>query len=189
MENVATASQSFDDIVERESEGVLSRLTLHFSPQDLTPWQGGSPLLPVKNDHLSIAIIKGKPHPYRTKRAKFFIGQMWNKLKKIGLANSYQSNYWELRMLVFAPQRSRKFGGSDGRLDADACVVPVRDALQQAGFIDDDMRLLGGPTEVIYRKSEPGLIIDLKRVCDRGAWRHQWFGDLLSDSPIYQQEI
>lgn len=182
MESVQRAEYSFEDIVERGSEGSISRLILHFSPHDLTPWQGGTPLLPVKNDHLSIAMVAGKPHPYRTKRAKLFIDQMWNKLKKIGLADSYQSNYWELRMIVFAPQRSRKLGGSDGRLDADACVVPVRDALQRAGFVDDDMRLLGGPTEVVYRKSEPGLIIDLKRVCDRRAWRQQWFGDLLQET-------
>lgn len=182
MESVATDRQILGDVVERGTGGYLSHLTLHFSSEDLTPWEGGKPVLPAKNDHLSITVVHGKPRPYRTRRAKFFIGKLWDRLHKVGLVNSYQSSYWQLRLVVFAPQKCRKFGGSDGRMDADACVVPVRDALQQVGFVDDDMRILAGPSEVIYRKSEPGLIIDLKRVNDRGQWRSQWFGDLILDN-------
>lgn len=72
-------------------------------------------------------------------------------------------------------------GGDSGNLDADACLVPVRDALQLCGVVDNDMRLLCGPVEVIYRMNNPGIVIQLTKVHDRGDWRKHHFGDLIDE--------
>lgn len=84
-------------------------------------------------------------------------------------------SFWELSVIAIV-NRQRKLHGHDvAYMDGDACLVPVRDALQEVGFVDSDMQLLVGPCETIYGKHGPELHLYFCRVSDRRSWRDDRF--------------
>lgn len=154
---------------------------IEITTADLAKFSVGAPKLPTKNRHLRYTHQRGVVKPVRTERAWAFIDCLKNKLGPLNRANL--DGFWELRLFVYSPTRSRKLGGDCGHLDPDACLFPVRDALQVCGVVDDDMRLLGGPMEVVFRRNAPGLLISLREVSNRIAWRTQYFGDMIETDP------
>lgn len=155
------------------------QVQIEITAADLATFSLGLPKLPTKNRHLKYTHHRGVVKPVRTERAWAFIECL---RKKLGPLNRAQlGGFWELRLFVYSPMRSHKLGEDCGHLDPDACIFPVRDALQVCGVVDNDMRLLAGPTEVVYRRGLPGLIINLREVEDRAAWRVQYFSDMMDE--------
>ncbi len=73
-----------------------------------------------------------------------------------------KQGHWQLHLTVFC---ARQASATDGPyIDSDACLAPVRDALEFAGVIDNDMRIREDHTRTEYRKGEPGLVIELRRL-------------------------
>lgn len=69
----------------------------------------------------------------------------------------------ELHLVQYA-EALRRTGPAAGLpyLDADACLEPVRDALQEAGVVPDDALIVRNVCESRYRKGEPGLEIEIR---------------------------
>ena len=75
---------------------------------------------------------------------------------------------WSLEVLSIWPhQRHLEGAGELANGDADAPLSMVRDAMQRAGIIDDDMRIVADHTLAIYRKDQRRTIARLVRL--RGA--------------------
>ena len=79
-----------------------------------------------------------------------------------------QSGLWALEVLSIWPnQRHLDAAHELANGDADAPLSMVRDAMQRAGIIDDDMRIVADHTLAIYRKDQRRTIARLVRL--RGA--------------------
>lgn len=69
---------------------------------------------------------------------------------------------WHLEVLTVWPtQRHHACGLKTANGDDDASVSMVKDALQAAGVLDDDMRIVTTETASIYRKGERRVIAQL----------------------------
>lgn len=80
-----------------------------------------------------------------------------------------RSGWWTLDLLAFAPRKRADLDVLAPDLDSEACLSPVKDALQYAGFIDDDGRIVKDTPIAVYRAHDPGLRIRLTRVADPSA--------------------
>ncbi len=80
---------------------------------------------------------------------------------------------WSLEVLSIWPhQRHLEGAGELANGDADAPLSMVRDAMQRAGIIDDDMRIVSDRTLAIYRKDERRTIARLTRIDGPALQRH-----------------
>ena len=80
---------------------------------------------------------------------------------------------WSLEVLSIWPhQRHLDGAGELANGDADAPLSMVRDAMQRAGIIDDDMRIVSDRTLAIYRKDERRTIARLTRIDGPALQRH-----------------
>lgn len=80
---------------------------------------------------------------------------------------------WSLEVLSIWPsQRHLDAAHELANGDADAPLSMVRDAMQRAGIIDDDMRIVADRTLAIYRKDERRTIARLTRLDGPSLDRH-----------------
>lgn len=64
-----------------------------------------------------------------------------------------RTGIWRLEVLSIWPtQRHHEDGTDTANGDSDAPIAMVKDALQHAGVIDDDMRIVGETTHAVYEK-------------------------------------
>jgi len=77
-----------------------------------------------------------------------------------------RTGWWTLDLLAYAPRKRADLDVLAPDLDSEACLSPVKDALQYAGFIDDDGRIVRDTAIAVYRAGNPGLRIRLTRVGD-----------------------
>ncbi len=81
------------------------------------------------------------------------------------LVTLIDSAFWSLHLTTYAPTQSHQLGESNApHIDSDACLSAVKDALEWAKVIDNDMRIREDHTRTEYRKGEPGLVIELRRL-------------------------
>ena len=84
-----------------------------------------------------------------------------------------RSGLWSLEVLSIWPsQRHLDAAHELANGDADAPLSMVRDAMQRAGIIDDDMRIVSDHTHAIYRKDERRTIARLTRLDGPALDRH-----------------
>ena len=87
--------------------------------------------------------------------------------------HTIRSGLWSLEVLSIWPhQRHLDGAGELANGDADAPLSMVRDAMQRAGIIDDDMRIVSDRTLAIYRKDERRTIARLTRIDGPALQRH-----------------
>ena len=80
---------------------------------------------------------------------------------------------WSLEVLSIWPHERHLEGAAElANGDADAPLSMVRDAMQRAGIIDDDMRIVSDRTLAIYRKDERRTIARLTRLDGPALQRH-----------------
>jgi hypothetical protein len=148
-------------------------LELVMCTADLPPSRNGG-LLPRKNSYY--AIHRGRLH--RSKHATDFVLCLQIAAARAGLRPDrgqppIRFGWWALDLLVVAPARLRTFDVLLPRIDSDACLAPVRDALQYAGLLDDDARIVRDRTWTA--RGRPEVRIRLKPVDDpdpalAGVW-------------------
>jgi len=108
---------------------------------------------------VKVAAIKSGPHK---RDASTFFGE-----------RTIQSGLWSLEVLsVWPSQRHLDAAHELANGDADAPLSMVRDAMQRAGIIDDDMRIVADHTHAIYRKGERRTIARLTRLDGPALQRH-----------------
>lgn len=78
---------------------------------------------------------------------------------------------WRLRVVTVWP-KLRHVGPDVPGGDSDASLSAIKDALQTAGFIDDDVRIVSDETLNLYRKGARGLYVVLERVAYDVAEAH-----------------
>ena len=72
---------------------------------------------------------------------------------------------WRLEVLSIWPTERHHTDGTDtANGDSDAPIAMVKDAMQHAGIIDDDMRIVGETTHAVYRKGERRTVAVLRMV-------------------------
>ena len=72
---------------------------------------------------------------------------------------------WRLDIVsVWPTQRHHDDGTNTANGDSDAPIAMVKDAMQHAGIIDDDMRIVGETTHAVYRKGERRTVAVLRMV-------------------------
>jgi Holliday junction resolvase RusA-like endonuclease len=90
-----------------------------------------------------------------------------------------QSGLWSLEVLsVWPTERHLDPAVQLANGDSDSPLAMVRDALQRAGVIDDDMRIVRNMTDAIYEKDERRTVARLVRL--RGADEAQRQGTIAS---------
>ena len=113
----------------------------------------------------------GFTEPYRIPEIKK--GPNKRKASTVYGPNTIQSGLWSLEVLSIWPhQRHLNGAGELANGDADAPLSMVRDAMQRAGIIDDDMRIVSDRTLAIYRKDERRTIARLTRIDGPALQRH-----------------
>ncbi len=80
-------------------------------------------------------------------------------------SKTIRDGLWSLEVLSIWPHERHLEGAAElANGDADAPLSMVRDAMQRAGIIDDDMRIVSDRTLAIYRKNERRTIARLTRL-------------------------
>ncbi len=145
----------------------MNRLEIELDREDLAPCG-----LPTKNTYHAI----GKRRRYVTKKGIEFRYVLARVCHHAGLTTGevehpphdcpvIDSGLWRLDLDVGQNRRSHALDGEQGHLDSDACLSPVRDALQWVGILDDDMRIREDHTRVSYDKKDgPWVRIVLTRL-------------------------
>lgn len=152
-------------------------------------WRGklSAPLLPAKDDHkrpargrqgrgvqlteralefracfASLLGAKLPPITERSTSTRFKRAEHWLSTIRAPLI---REGRWRLHLLVYVPKQAKtNLGAGEPFMDSDACLMPVRDALEWARVLDDDMRIREDHTRTEYRAGEPGLDILLRRL-------------------------
>lgn len=99
---------------------------------------------------------------------------------------------WSLEVLSIWPtQRHLKDAAADlANGDSDAPLSMVRDAMQRAGIIDDDMRIVSDRTFSLYIKDERRTVARLRRLdATDAALRRGLIDDLLRDEEWARRAI
>ncbi len=80
-----------------------------------------------------------------------------------------RTGVWRLEVLSIWPtQRHHKDGTDTANGDSDAPIAMVKDALQHAGVIDDDMRIVGETTCAIWQKGIRRTVAILRPITQMG---------------------
>lgn len=172
-----------DDV---DEDSVLKHLEIYLGP-DVLPrvknkqtgggfkWSG--PRLPRKNEYWRIA-PRGQGGIHPTPLAKAFVKALRTQLTIDGFSCSQLSplittGRWMLTLIVFVPQQYKNgiLAGTP-KMDADACLSPVKDALEGAGVLPDkhhhgvsgDGLIDCDLTVRLHRPTRPGLLIRLNRL-------------------------
>jgi len=74
-----------------------------------------------------------------------------------------QEGAWKITIYTVC-DRLRHLGPSVPFGDSDSVLVAVKDALENAGFIDNDGRIVSDETHTLYRKGERGVYVVLERL-------------------------
>lgn len=136
---------------------------LVITSQDLPPSKDGG-VLPRKNTYFILA--RGTLR--RSQHARKFASVLATAAMRAGLhphpdpkRRPIASGWWALDLLALAPKRYRSLDVLVPWCDSDACLSPVRDALQYAGIMDNDARIVSDRTWVGYREAAPELRLRL----------------------------
>lgn len=103
------------------------------------------------------------------------------------------SGVWSLEVLSIWPTHAKRLKNAAADLangDSDAPLSMVRDAMQRAGIIDDDMRIVSDRTFSLYIKDERRTVARLRRLDATDAGLHRGLiDDLLRDEEWARRAI
>lgn len=71
---------------------------------------------------------------------------------------------WEARFAVYWPRMGRQPGREFPFGDVDAPISAMLDAIQRAGLLDDDTRIMGLTATKFHRARKPGVLLTLVRL-------------------------
>ena len=81
------------------------------------------------------------------------------------LGKGIRTGLWRLEVHSTWPTQRHHDDGTDTAFgDSDAPIAMVKDAMQHAGIIDDDMRIVGETTHAVYQKGVRRTVAILRRV-------------------------
>lgn len=150
---------------------MIEKIEIIMPGSDLPHSGAGNPQLPRKNEYFKVG-KRGRGASARgtlvkTKTAEIFISRLGGRLIRMGYNCSrhyplIDSGDWILQIVAFAVRRREKDVDRPD-LDADACIMPVQDALMATGVIKDDSLLACSMGLAFYRKRDPGIEIRLWR--------------------------
>ena len=141
-------------------------MKIELEPEHMPLNASGNPGLPRKNDHFEVHRRGKRATIGLTQRSRDF-REILSVLKAGMWSQTIDEGPLALWLVQYAPTKHGdgiKGMEGRGRLDSDACLTPVKDALQHAGFISDDAIITEDHTRVVYRKGRPGLRIELREV-------------------------
>lgn len=133
-------------------------------PGDLPQSKAGNPELPTKNRHFGFSKFGGK---YITKRGKAFR----DALERMNVTKKAHAGLWSLTLVVYTQRRGGKLADitDEAGCDSDACLTPVRDALEAVGIVDNDARIVSNRCASVYT-GKAGLRIELRQVVEPEDW-------------------
>lgn len=159
----------------------MIRFELQIGPETLAHVDG-RPNLPTKNRYFTVGRVggpRGRATILLSTEAKSFVQRLGGLVLRAGhhCDPSFpliDEGSWRLTLVQFAPRRREKTDLA--LLDSDACLSPVKDALQKVGVLSNDMVIVEDRTFALYRKGRPGLTILLERLSDSDleAIRARW---------------
>ncbi len=152
--------------------GHLSDLRLRIEAHDLprtetANGQPGGPALPRKGAYWQLTLHGRRPAMVQSRTAEAFVATLREAALQLGLGLgplvrtpsarkklaagsapcAITSGLWTIHVHVTTPRRTEMPSGEVVPLiDSDACLTPVRDALQCAGVLDDDARIVSDST-------------------------------------------
>lgn len=142
-------------------------IELELYGHELPSTKAGNPALPRKNvyyGHRTAGL--GKIKLYIRAEGQSFR----DSLRKIRLecgAKTIKGGYWKIDLTQFAGRQNHSKTPDLEEmpdLDSDACLWPVRDALEASGWMDDDARIVENTCRSIYRPKDPGIMLKLTEV-------------------------
>ena len=106
----------------------------------------------------------GKPHPriITTKEYRAWLASVSEQVKRCGLPRLDRGR-WRLTVWTIAPTL-RHLDVDVPHIDSDASLSAAKDALQAAGVLDDDVRVIEDRTATVYRKGERRLVVVLEQI-------------------------
>ncbi|MCY0990641.1 RusA family crossover junction endodeoxyribonuclease [Nannocystis sp. ILAH1] len=115
---------------------------------------------PTKNrSHRAVngkIILSADTRAFRASVAQIAAAKKWPQIKE---------GRWSMLVITTAPQLRHLGEEHIPYLDSDAVLAEVRDALQEAGVLDDDLRVVSTTGEVVYRPGEePHCLVELTRL-------------------------
>ncbi len=133
-------------------------IQISMGPDDLPKSPAGNPELPTKNRHFGTSKQGRK---YITERGKKFRDAL---ARSTGAAIIAEGT-WELNLKVTTARRGGKLPDieDEAGCDSDACLAPVRDALEAVGIVDNDARIVRNICSAEYTGTA-GLFITLNRI-------------------------
>ncbi len=142
----------------------MNSITIAMGPDDLPQSKAGNPELPTKNRHFGFSKFGGK---YITPRGKAFR----KALEAMEIPSQACTGLWSLTLVVYTQRRGGKLADieDEAGCDSDACLAPVRDALEAVGIIDNDARIVSNRCASVYT-GKAGLRIELRQLVEREEW-------------------
>lgn len=106
----------------------------------------------------------GKPHPriITTREYRAWLSTVAEQVKRRGLPRLDRGR-WRLTVWTIAPTL-RHLDVDVPHIDSDASLSAAKDALQAAGVLDDDVRVIEDRTATVYRKGERRLVVVLEQI-------------------------
>lgn len=106
----------------------------------------------------------GKPHPriIVSKEYRTWLADVAAAVKRAGLPR-LDYGRWRLTVVTVAPSL-RHLDCDVPYIDSDASLSAAKDALQAAGVLDDDVRVIEDRTKTVHRKGERRLVVVLEQI-------------------------
>ncbi len=113
---------------------------------------------------------KGKPDGSKRPQARIIESERYRTFKHGMVTIAFQENLpqirsgrWEIRTISYWPEK-RHLEELFPYGDSDASIIAVRDGLQHAKVIDDDVRIVRSIGESAYSKTNPRIEVELRRL-------------------------
>jgi len=116
---------------------------------------------PKKNDRHRWTVRQGRPTHYPGKYYKDFLARLTVAWSNRPGQSPAASGLWHCSIESYWARRSLAIGHGTPRVDVDAPISPVFDAMQSVGIIDDDMRITSVSATKYYDKANPRVVIRL----------------------------
>jgi Holliday junction resolvase RusA-like endonuclease len=147
--------------------GVIRALAITIDEPKLPRCGKGNDRLPRKNKYWERNRRTGTQ--FRGALAEGFIRALRAEAARLGLdpdkaCPPIRSGWWTLDLIVGSPSQLKSLDVIAPRTDADACLSPVKDALQYAGVLDNDARICRDSASTVLSISNPFVVFRLERI-------------------------
>ena len=115
-----------------------------------------------KNERYSC--VRGKPYPRIITSTKYkqWIGVVCEEVRRLDLS-PIRSGRWRLTVITIWPT-ARHLDRDVPMGDSDASLSAMKDALQESGLLDDDMRVIEDRTYNLYSNGERKIVAMLEEI-------------------------